>query len=221
MKRWLPFIIVAAVALLALGWGGLLYRNHRQKVITLSKAQQEANRRESSHVRGNPKAPVTITEFGDFQCPPCGKLSEPLNQIESEFEQKAKLVFREFPLPTVHAHALAAAYAAEAAGLQGRFWEMHDILYREQERWSKVPVPEELFSGYAKVIGLDMTQFRKDMAGEEVKARVARDQKRGDDLGVSVTPTLFVNGKSMHGRVMDRESLRAAIEQELAKIPAR
>lgn len=219
MKRWLPFIIVAVVALLALAGGAILYRSTKATALTLSKEQAIASAAEAGHVRGPAKAPVTIEEFGDFQCPPCAKLSEPLHQVERDFHKNVRVIFRQFPLVT-HQHARAAAFAAEAAGLQGRFWEMHDHLYREQESWSKAPAPEELFISYAKMHGLDTVRFRKDMADEKVKARVAADQKRAADLGVTVTPTVFVNGKSLHGPDLSPQGLRAAVESALAEIPA-
>lgn len=220
MKRSLPFIIVAAVALVTVIAGVGLYRTYRTPSLTASVAQGVVgNPQNEAHVRGLPQARVTIEEYGDFQCPPCGQLSEPLNQIEREFNKECRLVFRELPLIN-HAHAKQAAYAAEAAGLQGRFWEMHDILYREQGIWSKVEDPAELFAGYAKVAGLDGARFQKDLAGDEVKARVMADQQRAAELGVKVTPTVFVNGTLVSGPSLNPDGLRAAIQSALKSTPA-
>src|SRR5205814_4081468 len=102
----------------------------------LNSAAPGASGAESGHVRGRSDAPVTIIEFGDFQCPPCANLSEPINQLERDYRSRLRIVFRHFPLPN-HQHAREAALASEAASLQGRFWEMHDLLYREQSVWSK------------------------------------------------------------------------------------
>lgn len=219
MRRWFPFIIVAAVGLAIIAAGAILYRTYRQKVITLTKEQQEASRRETVHVRGYAKAPVTIEEFGDFQCPPCGKLSEPLNQLERAHPKKVRLVFREFPLIT-HNHAKAAAYAAEAAGLQGKFWEMHDLLYREQETWAKAAEVESIFNSYGRLLGLDLNRFQKDSKGEIVKARIAADQQRAAELGVTITPSIFLNGTLLTGRALSPAGLRSAVEAALASIPA-
>src|SRR5713226_1164642 len=133
MRRYLPFVIVIAVALLTLASGTILYRAKRVPVLTIPKNSMasEMGDAESAHVRGRPDAPVTLEEFGDFQCPPCGKLSEPINQLENDYHSRLRIIFHHFPFGS-HQHAREAAFASEAAGLQGRFWEMHDLLYREQ-----------------------------------------------------------------------------------------
>jgi protein-disulfide isomerase len=221
LKRFVPFIIVVAVALITIALGTALYRANRPPPVTISKEKAVTNEKaESMHVRGAADAPVTLEEFGDFQCPPCGALSEPLNQLEGDYRAKMRLVFRHFPLPN-HANAKPAAYAADAAGLQGRFWEMHDLLYREQANWSKAAAPAELFVGYAKMIGLNVSRFQKDVESEEVKARVAADQKRASELGVTLTPTIFVNGESIRGPSLNPTGLRAAVEAALAEMPSR
>ena len=129
MRRYLPWIIIVAVALLAVGSGITLYRIKKPHLITTTTENVSKTAGESLHTRGNPKARVTLEEFGDYQCPPCGILAEPLKQMEREFESKLRLIYYNFPLPT-HQHARAAAQAAEAAGLQGKLWEMHDLIYR-------------------------------------------------------------------------------------------
>jgi len=218
LKRLVPFIIVVAVALITIGVGTALYRANRPPPpITISKEQAVTDAKTgSTHVRGPADAPVTLEEFGDFQCPPCGALSGPLNQLESDYKAKMLFVFHQFPLAN-HANAKPAAYAAEAAGLQGRFWEMHDLLYREQANWSKEPDPSELFLSYARIVGLDMAKFQKDVNSDEVKERVAADQKRAAELGVHLTPTIFINGKSIVGPSLNPIGLRAAVEAVLAE----
>ncbi len=219
MRRYLPFVIVAAVALLTIGSGAMLYRAKRP-ALPRDQTAAEKNVAGATHVRGEAKAPVTIEEFGDFECPPCGKLSVPLNQLERDYAKRVRLVFRQHPLAN-HVHARAAAYASEAAGLQGRFWEMHDLLYREQEVWSKTPDPTDLFISYARMLNLDVARFQKEVAGSDVKARVATDQQRAADLGVTVTPTVFVNGQSVAGPSLNAGGLRSAIDAALAAQPAR
>src|SRR4029077_80833 len=115
-------------------------------------------------------APVTLDEFGDFECPPCGKLSEPINELERDFNPKLRVVFHHFPLPN-HKYAGQAACAAEAAGLQGKFWQMHDELYREQAVWANSSDARSIFNAYAAYIGLDAQRFKTDMDSDEVKAR--------------------------------------------------
>src|SRR6202051_1837939 len=164
MKRYLPFVIVAGVALAALGSGAMLYRVKRPQLhaIPPSNSIPGKSDAESMHIRGNPDAPVTLEEFADFQCPPCGSFATFGEALLKEYDPRLRIVFRNFPL-SAHEHAREAALAAEAAGLQGRFWEMHDVLYREQGSWSKAPNVRELFESYAGTIGLDLDKFKKDM----------------------------------------------------------
>src|SRR6266480_858220 len=220
MNRYAPIIIVAIVGLAAVAAGVVLYRVYKPQVLAVSQEQAKKGEIESVHVRGAADAPVTLEEFGDFQCPPCGALSEPLNQLEGDYRAKMRLVFHHFPLAN-HANAKPAAYAAEAAGLQDRFWEMHDLLYREQANWSKTTDPSELFLSYARIVGLNTAKFQKDINSEEVKERVAADQKRAAELGVHLTPTIFVNGKSIVGPSLNQTGLRAAVEAALAEMPSR
>ncbi len=219
MKRWLPLLIVATVGLITTAVGVVLYQAMKAPSLTATSGATEPGNPSLAHMRGAARAPITIEEFGDFQCPPCGQLSEPLNQIEHDFAGKVKIIFRHYPL-SIHPNARPAAQAAEAAGLQNRFWEMHDLLYRQQEVWSKAAAPAGLFVGYAKTLGLDPEKFRQAMHSTEVKERLASDQNRAAKLGVTVTPTIFVNGKSLTGRALGKAGVRTAVEAALAEIPA-
>src|SRR5712692_1712682 len=194
MKRYLPFIIITAVALLTVGIGTILYRAKRNASASLTPVQVSAGKPGATppHLRGQPNAPVALEEFGDFQCPPCAGLAHVLGQIEQDYGKRLCVIFREFPL-TSHQHAREAAIAAEAAGLQGRFWEMHDLLYQNQEVWSKAFDVRAFFNMYARSLGLDVERFAKDSASEEVKARVVSDGEHGASRGVKNTPTLFIN----------------------------
>jgi protein-disulfide isomerase len=218
MKRYLPFVIVAVVALATLGSGAMLYRVKRPHVLSISQDATLSARSDtdSPHIRGNPDAPVTLEEYGDFQCPPCGMFAAFLGQLEKEYDSRLRVVFRNFPLK-VHEHAHEAALAAEAAGLQGRFWEMHDVLYREQEAWSKAPNARELFESYAGTIGLDLDKFRKDMDGDKTRGRVEADRERGESLGIQTTPTLFINNQPLDPKDKNPEGIRAEINTALAK----
>ncbi len=216
MKRYLPFIIVAVVAIATLGSGAMLYRAKLPHPLTIpeDKSVSREGDAESMHVRGNANAQVTLEEFGDFQCPPCGSISGFLDELVKEYDPHLRIVFRNLPLE-MHQHAREAALAAEAAGLQGRFWEMHDVLYREQATWSKADNPRELFDSYAGMIGLDVDQFKKDMDGEKARARVDSDQERANSLGVQMTPTVFINDHQMSPNDKTPEGLRAAIDAAL------
>ena len=216
MKRYLPLVIVLGVALTTLGSGTLLYRAKRQQLKNIPESESvlAKTNTDSAHIRGNPDAPVTLEEFGDFQCPPCGKFSEFVEELLKEYNSRLRLVFRNFPL-SGHEHAREAALAAEAAGLQGKFWEMHDTLYREQETWTKAPNVRELFESYAGTIGLNVDQFKKDVDGDKARERVDSDRALADFLGVKATPTLFINNRPVDPKDKNPEGVRAAINAAL------
>src|SRR6266545_8150906 len=218
MKRYLPFVIVAAVALATLGSGAMLYRAMRPQVLSMPENRSLGGKSgtESMHIRGNPDAPATLEEFADFQCPPCGNFAGFTEELLKQYDSRLRIVFRNFPL-ALHEHAREAALAAEAAGLQGRFWEMHDVLYREQETWSKAPNVRELFESYAGTIGLDLGKFKKDMDGEQARARLEADRQRGESLGIQITPTLFINNQPLDPKDKNPEGIRAEINAALEK----
>jgi protein-disulfide isomerase len=216
MKRYLPFIIVALVALATLGSGAILYRAKLPHSLTVpqDKSISRKGDSESMHIRGNADALVTLEEFGDFQCPPCGSIASFLDELVKEYDPNLRIVFRNLPLE-MHEHARDAALAAEAAGLQGRFWDMHDVLYREQATWSKADNTRELFDSYAGMIGLNLDQFKKDMEGEQARARVDSDEQRANSLGIKMTPTVFINDHEMAPNDKTPDGLRAAITAAL------
>src|SRR6266487_1379019 len=197
MKRYLPFVIVSAIALITIVAGAMLYHAKNLPLLTVSKNRLAGtNDAEPVHIRGKPDAPVTLEEYGDFECPPCGRLSEPINKLEQDYRSRLRIIFHHFPFGT-HPHARAAALASEAAGLQGRFWEMHDLLYREQGTWSKAADAQPLFNAYAGILGLKIDRFKRDMESDEVRRRVDADQKDGAAVGVTVTPTVFINNRAV------------------------
>ena len=216
MKRYLPFVIVIVVALATFGSGAILYRAKRPQLhdIPESKSIQAKGDKESAHIRGDPDAPVTLEEFGDFQCPPCGQFAGFVQELLREYNSRLRIVFRNYPLPG-HEHAREAAQAAEAAGLQGKFWEMYDTLYREQSLWSNASNARELFESYAGTLGLDVDQFKKDMDGDKVRERIDADHALADFLGVKVTPTLFINNRAIDQKDKNPEGVRAAINAAL------
>ena len=215
MKRYLPFVIVFGVALVTLGSGTMLFRAKLPQVKNIPDTQSvSAGRDSSAHIRGKADAPVTLEEFGDFQCPPCGQFAGFAEELLKEYDSRLRVVFRNFPLPG-HEHAREAALAAEAAGFQGKFWEMHDTLYKEQTAWSKAPNTRELFESYAGTLGLNMEQFKKDMDSDKARERVDSDHALGDSLGIKVTPTLFINKRPMEPQEKNPEGVRAAINAAL------
>lgn len=218
MKRALPLLIIAAVLVAAAAGTWMLLRSQKSSNSANNAAPPsgaEPSGAEPPWVRGNANAPVTLEEFADFECPSCGAYYPELKKIESEFGDRLRVVFRERPLVPPHQHALMAAQAAEAAGLQNRFWEMHDKLYENQKTWSEANDLVPIFVDYAKQIGLDTDRFMKDLNGEEVAKRIFQDGKRAHALNVAGTPTFFVNGKEAKDEQWKPEGLRAMINQAL------
>src|SRR6202158_509234 len=210
MKRFLPFVIIVAVVIAAVAATWIFLRSSRTDHSSTNSSASEAPGAEPPHIRGNPKAPVTLEEFGDFECPTCATFSVELKKIEAEFGDRLRVIFREFPLyPTPHKHALIAAQAAEAAGLQGRFWEMHDKLYENQKEWKEANDVMPLFIDYARQIGLDTDRFGRDLNGEVVAARIFQDGRRVHALGVTSTPSFFANGKALDATSFSPDGLRA------------
>ncbi|GGI24106.1 DsbA family protein [Pedobacter mendelii] len=146
------------------------------------------------HVEGGKSASIEIVEFGDYQCPYCGDAFPLIQEIQDTFGDQIKFVFRNFPLQEVHQYALSAALAAEAAALQGKFWEMHDALYENQHR-----IGDDLFIELAKTIGLDLDKFKKDAVSVEIQQRIDDDFESGIRSGVNGTPSFYVNGTKFDG----------------------
>ncbi|HXW75016.1 MAG TPA: thioredoxin domain-containing protein [Steroidobacteraceae bacterium] len=142
------------------------------------------------HITGAPQAPVTVVEYGDFECPNCKQAQPAVKLLLERFTGRVRFVFRNFPLEDVHPHALGAAQAAEGAGGQGRFWEMHDLLFANQMHLK----PKDLH-GYAERLGLDMARFTAEMNDQVYLQRVREQQQGGIESGVRATPTFFVNGR--------------------------
>jgi protein-disulfide isomerase len=160
----------------------------------------------NSPMRGSPMAPVTIYEFSDFQCPHCRMAAPQLKKIVEESEGKAKLVFRHYPLP-LHPKAREAAKAAVAADKQGKFWQMHDLLFENQAELQRAD-----FDDYAKQIGLDMKRFKADMQSKETEAKIEADVAAGKAVGVDSTPSIYVNDRRY---IFPPDELGAYIKEEL------
>ena len=231
MRRSSPILIILAVLGIALGAGWYLTRPKvetaqivpgastlpaRSTSPAATPARPVEQGADPPHTIGPPNAPVMLEEFGDFECPPCALLHPVLKAMEREFGDRLRVTFREFPLVPTHPHALAAARAAEAAGLQGKFWEMHDLLYETQKAWHDSFDVRPIFEGYATRIGLDLERFKRDSKGEVVERRIFQDGKRAHSLGVAGTPSVFLNGREVPFESLAPEKLRVLIKTELA-----
>ncbi len=152
----------------------------------------------ASPVKGPTDAPVTIVEFSDFQCPPCGESRALIKQVLATYPKDVKLVYKTLPLASIHPNAVGAAKAAVAAGKQGKFWEMHDVLYENQDALDADKLPD-----YAARIGLDVERWRRDAASLEVQQQISADIREARDNGIDSTPTFIVNGKQLGDRSLD------------------
>lgn len=165
---------------------------------------------ERDHVRGSTRASVTLVEYGDFQCPFCGEAYPIVNALEARFQRDLRVVFRHFPLTEVHPLAMGAAEAAEAAGAQGRFWEMHDLLYLNQPDFAPA-----MLLGYARELVLDLEAFTEDLVHHRWRRRIRDDFMGGIRSGVNATPCLFIDDVRFDGPV-DEDLLAIAIERARA-----
>lgn len=154
--------------------------------------------REDSHTITASDSRVTLVEFGDFQCPYCAQSYPVLKAVLAQYPDRITFVARHFPLPQ-HRHAVAAAEAAEAAGAQGKFWEMYDLLYLNQAAWENASDALPIFAGYAQQLELNMDQYNQDMADHTYLDKVHADLADGNILGVNSTPSFFVDGQRFTG----------------------
>jgi len=142
-------------------------------------------------------ASVTLVEFSDFQCTACGVYYQMVKQVTNKYKDSLTFVYRNFPLTDLHPNAQIAAQAAEAAGMQGKYWEMHDILFTKQNDWSASSSARDIFSGYAETLGINVDQFKKDIDSDAARNRVAVDVIDGNALGITGTPTFFLNNQKI------------------------
>ncbi|MDP3958054.1 MAG: thioredoxin domain-containing protein [bacterium] len=137
---------------------------------------------------------VELIEYSDFQCPACAAYEPLVAEIRGDFNDTLRFAYRHFPLTQIHQNAVLAAKAAEAAGKQGKFWEMHDLLFEKQEEWATSATMRTLATAYAKELGLDTARFEADLDSKETEDKIERDYAGGLRLKVNATPTFFVNG---------------------------
>jgi protein-disulfide isomerase len=161
---------------------------------------------ERDHVQGGEDAPCTLVEYGDYECPHCGHAHPIVKRVQKHFGKKLRFVFRNFPLAEMHPHAESAAESAEFAGAQGKFWEMHDALFENQEQLGGA-----LYLKLAQQLGLSPQDLRAAVEKREYLPRVKEDFTGGVRSGVNGTPTFFINGKR-HDASFEYEDLVAAIE---------
>lgn len=197
-KAWIIFSAICAVFL-----GILVFLSLKDRIDvsgvdtnTILKGTKQSGGL-GDHVYGKADSKVIFTEYGDFQCPGCGAAHPTVKKVLEKYKDQVAFVFRNFPLASLHPNARAAAAAAEAAGLQGKYWEMHNKLYESQAAWETLSPTERtnFFAGYANDLGLSIDKFKTDMASNEVNQKISFDQALGKKLDINATPTFVLNGK--------------------------
>jgi protein-disulfide isomerase len=209
MQKYLPFLIIAIVLITVLVGGVMFFRSgQKSDSFTSGPSPQIEKGQQKKPAAGS----VTLEEFGDYQCPPCGALHPTLKKLKQEFGSNLNFVFRNLPLTSIHKNALVAAQAAEAARIQNRFWEMHDLLYENQDLWKDDINPRSIFVKFAADLGLDTTRFASDMDDKQVKLRIDADQQAAAELGITGTPTVLLEGRQLRPDVTNPEGIRMGVE---------
>lgn len=180
--------VIIAIVLI---FGGILVFTNKDNSSTSSSNP-------TNHVMGTSKNNVTLLEYGDYQCPACGKYYPVVKEVVDKYKDRITFQFRNLPLNQIHQNAFAGSRAAEAAAKQDKFWEMHDMLYQNQDSWSEASNPKDFFDSYAKQLGLNIEQFDKDFTSSSVNdlinADIAAFKKTGETMQ---TPSFFLNGKAI------------------------
>lgn len=225
------WIVFAAVIVLLIG-GLVVYSRVTNPGANVSNvdekafvAASDANGQIADRTIGKADSKVILIEYGDFQCPSCGGAHPQIKEITEEYSDRILFIFRNFPLTSIHPNARAAAAAAEAAGLQGKYWEMHNLVFESQDDWGNLNTSQrtETFRSYAQSLNLDTEKFMTDVASENVNRKISFDQALGKKAGASATPTFYLNGEKLNEEISnnivqsDGAKLKEALDKALAK----
>ncbi len=214
MNNYRPFLIIALVLLVAAVGTALLLRSNQRRDSSSRDADTELSDKAKKNLSAD--TIVTLEEFGDYQCPPCGQLNPTLKKLKQEYGDRLNFIFRNLPLTKIHQNALLAAEAAEAARVQNRFWEMHDLLYENQSLWKDDVNPRSIFIQFAKDLGLNTWQFTRDMDGKQIQMRIEADEDAAAKQGIDGTPTILINGRQLRAEMTTPEGVRKGIEVMLS-----
>ncbi len=206
------FAIILGVLIIA--FGGLFLFNKKDSNKPSSGEKTTSKSTPTEHKAGKGTTGVTLTEYGDFQCPACGQYYPIVKQIKQKYGDQITVQFRHFPLTQVHKNAMIAARAAEAAGLQDKFFEMHDLLYENQQTWSTSANPEKIFEDYAAKVAINVEKFKEDLKSDQVNRSIQADLSLAQDKGFSSTPTFEINGKKIENP-RSLEDFEKAIDQAI------
>lgn len=204
------------VVVVVLGLFGIFTLTKKNGSDNSSGGSSNSTAQTSEHKKGEGTSGVTLIEYGDLQCPACKSYFPIVKQIEAEYGDKVTVQYRHYPLNQVHPHAFEAARAAEAAGLQGKFFEMHDLMYENQDSWSQSSNVSPIFEIYAQQLGLNMEQFKSDSASKKVADTINADIKAGQAIGANSTPTFVLNGVKIQNP-QDFAGFKQLIDEAIAK----
>jgi len=191
-----PLSIIVVAILVAVG--AAVYLSRQPDQVTETSAAPVLNTKGGGHFRGPETAAITLVEFGDYQCPSCGAYHPVVKELLNRYPQQVRLAFHHYPLISVHPTAMAAALAVEAAGEQGRYWEMHDLVFEHQQEWSANPNPESQFLALASRIGLNANAFMQATRSPHLQDRILQDVVRAREANIDAVPTFFINGERIH-----------------------
>ncbi len=204
---------IAAVIIAVIG--GLIWIGETQDGSTPQPSPISGEVTEVDHVKGPETARLTLIEYADFQCPTCAAYAPVLEQLVAAYPEDLRIVYRYFPLQSIHPNATIASQAAEAADMQGKFWEFHDLLFANQDDWSRLANPRDTFAAYAQELGLDVEKFKTDMDDKAAKNRVSADYRSGTMAGVGGTPTFYLNGEALEENPRGFDAFKAVLDAKL------
>lgn len=228
-KAWIIFIVIVIGLLVGLvTWSRIMNPPIDVSGVDANTIQPatDASGNIADHVFGNANSKVVLIEYGDFQCPGCGTVQPGIKKISEDYKDTVAFIFRNFPLPaSTHPNAKVSAATVEAAGLQGKYWEMHAQVYENQSQWQGLSgtARNDMFIGYAKALGLDEAKFKTDLTGTFVNQKISFDRAVGEKIKVDSTPTFYLNGVKLESEVLkdiqtaDGATLRSAIDAQLKK----
>jgi protein-disulfide isomerase len=214
-KVFKPLIVIVLAVAVAAGAAVYLSRQPDQPSETAA-TPSHVDIRGGGHFRGPENAALTLIEFGDFQCPSCGAFHPLVKELLNRYPQQLRLEYHHFPLISIHPNTMLASMAAEAAGEQGHYWEMHDALFEHQREWADNPNAEPVFIAMASRFGLDINRFMQALRSPQVQDRILKDVTRGQDAKVDGTPTFFINGERVKVN-LSMEDFVQVIEAHLHK----
>lgn len=211
MKQEIKILLIISAATIAILAGAVLLLSGSSSTTNQNtKTDQSILIRNDSNKMGSESAKIKLVEFGDYQCPACGAAYPVISKILVTYKNDTLFVFRNYPL-SIHANSTIAAKAAEAAGVQGKYWQMYDALYQNQSTWSTSNSPIDVFTSYAKTMGLDTEKFKQDVQSNKFDAKIQEDTNDGNSIGVNATPTFYLNGKQIVG-VPNYDDLKKSID---------